>query len=259
MRELEESTQQEAKAVKVKVKNLEKTLLQQIEMIQRQNKEIYKLKASKPTPQAAPVEISTKVAEDNTVEIRTKCKECNFTGRTWNDLREHKWTACSEALIQRLLKEDAEHAGVDQEAAHQVAQEAPQVPQEETSQEEILQEQQELIQGQGEVGIQEDRREAAPTPAPRGVRVRGASSESREDPPEQRYNKNDYHQYNCDICNFQSNQESELNNHIDRKHMIKCYTCKLKFNNFSDMIKHRREKHPSQRICKNFPGCVWKD
>ena len=25
------------------------------------------------------------------------------------------------------------------------------------------------------------------------------------------------------------------------------------------MIKHRRETHPSQIICKNFPECVWKD
>ena len=25
------------------------------------------------------------------------------------------------------------------------------------------------------------------------------------------------------------------------------------------MIKHRREQHPSQRKCKNFPNCVWKE
>ena len=41
--------------------------------------------------------------------------------------------------------------------------------------------------------------------------------------------------------------------------MITCYTCKLKFKTFSDMIKHRREQHPSQRKCKNFPNCVWKE
>ena len=84
VRELEENIQQEAKAVKHKVKQFEKTLLEQIKMIELQNKEIAKLKVSKPTPDTAQAEITTKVTTDDRIEISIKCKECNFTGKTWN-------------------------------------------------------------------------------------------------------------------------------------------------------------------------------
>ena len=66
------------------------------------NKEIYKNKVPKPTPDAASAEITTKVTTDNTVEITIKCKECNFTGRSWSDLREHKWTECSEDCWKKM-------------------------------------------------------------------------------------------------------------------------------------------------------------
>ena len=83
------------------------------------------------------------------------------------------------------------------EVAHQSARQVSQEARQEVAQ----QGQQELAQGQGEGGIQKEMR---------------ASPKTREDAPDERYN-NDNHQFNCDMCDFQSNQESELNNRIDKK------------------------------------------
>ena len=103
MRELEEDIKQEAAAVKIRVKSFEETLLNQIKMIESLNKEVEKYKVSKPTPNAAPAEITAKASTDKTVVITIKCRECNFTGGSWDELREHKWTECSEARIQRRV------------------------------------------------------------------------------------------------------------------------------------------------------------
>ena len=107
---------------KNKVKKFEETLLNQIKVMECLNKEITKNKVPKPTNDAAPAEITTKITTDNTVEITIKCKECDFTGHSWNELTEHKWTDCSEALIKRLLEEDAERDGI-QEVPQEAAQE----------------------------------------------------------------------------------------------------------------------------------------
>ena len=41
------------------------------------------------------------------------------------------------------------------------------------------------------------------------------------------------------------------------KNKITCYTCKEKFNIFSELIKHRKEKHPSKKVNRYFPECSW--
>ena len=61
----------------------------------------------------------------------------------------------------------------------------------------------------------------------------------------------------CDKCDYQSNQKNEIENHINQKHNITCYTCKEKFNIFSELITHRREMHPSNKKCRYFPECSW--
>ena len=57
-------------------------------------------------------EFETSCADINilqhTTEIIIKCNECSFTGRTSKEVKEHKRTACSEALIQRIIEEDSE-------------------------------------------------------------------------------------------------------------------------------------------------------
>ena len=99
------------------------------------------------------------------------------------------------------------------------------------------------------------RRDPAPTPALREITARKASSESREDPSQQRYD-DDYYQFNCDICDFQSNQESEFNNHIDWRHLIKYYTCKLKCLNFSDIITPHRDYVKISQIVSGKKGVI---
>ena len=61
----------------------------------------------------------------------------------------------------------------------------------------------------------------------------------------------------CDKCDFQSKQRNEIENHINQKHKITCYTCKEKFNIFSELITHRRNTHPSNKKCRYFPDCSW--
>ena len=43
--------------------------------------------------------------------------------------------------------------------------------------------------------------------------------------------------------------------HTKEANSITCYTCKKLFKTFSDMIEHRRIKHPSTKKCNNFPNC----
>ena len=59
--------------------------------------------------------------------------------------------------------------------------------------------------------------------------------------------------FNCGKCEFMSNKNSDLDNHMNIKHKIPCYTCKEKFNIFSELINHRREKHPSKKGLQIFP------
>ena len=72
-----------------KLKKFEETLLEQIEVIARQNKEIEKYKNNRQTPNSARAEIITKVTTDNTFDTSINCKECNFAVKTWNALQKH--------------------------------------------------------------------------------------------------------------------------------------------------------------------------
>ena len=65
--------------------------------------------------------------------------------------------------------------------------------------------------------------------------------------------------WDCDECSFQAEEEIMLERHIKQAHRITCYTCKDTFKSFSEMIEHRRAKHPSTKKCYNFPKCVNED
>ena len=120
IRQKDAEIEAEAKTTTHKVNQLQVTLLEQIKTIENQNKEIENYKSPRPTLKATPVEKASNHTADNTAEYSIKCKECNFTGRTMNDVKEHKRTECSEALIQRLIEEDSESRGTgvrEEEAA----------------------------------------------------------------------------------------------------------------------------------------------
>ena len=52
-------------------------------------------------------DLQTKLKKnDDVVEFSIKCIECDFAGKSMEELKEHKNTACSEALIRRLTEEE---------------------------------------------------------------------------------------------------------------------------------------------------------
>ena len=82
-----------------------------------------------------------------------------------------------------------------------------------------------------------------------------------------KYSCKDFH---CMECDYQSNTEEALVNHMKETHhkiqspprQKNCYTCKEVFNNTKDLMKHRKETHPSTDVCKYFKtdrGCKWGD
>ena len=193
------------------------------------------------------MEITTKTTAANSVEISIKCKECNFTGSTWKELTDHKWTDCSEALIQRLMMEDARSARIAQEVAQQVAQEgAREEVQEEARQEVALQDSRE----------RERSRQGAPTPAPRSFIQQQGAENSQVTLKEQEHREEALHWWDSNECSFQAEEEFRLVRHIIEAHRITCYTCKDTFISFSEMIEHRRVNHPSTKKCNTFPECV---
>ena len=77
-------------------------------------------------------------------------------------------------------------------------------------------------------------------------------------------------QWNCNDCAFQANFASELMNHLkhmghapskakkDNRQTFKdfkqCYTCKREFDGYWNLMTHRKQVHPSNRKCRNYPG-----
>ena len=65
-------------------------------------------------------------------------------------------------------------------------------------------------------------------------------------------------EYNCEDCPFQGENGLELKKHVQRtKHCPsetkeECYTCKKEFPNYWQLMNHRKEEHPSNKICRYF-------
>ena len=80
----------------------------------------------------------------------------------------------------------------------------------------------------------------------------------------------------CGDCDFQTNEASILMKHLkdkghqpsssikDKRLFFKdyrqCYTCKLEFDGYWRLMEHRKNEHPSNKKCRNFPGkCTFKN
>ena len=81
--------------------------------------------------------------------------------------------------------------------------------------------------------------------------------------------------WNCNDCPFQGNEASELMKHLkvtghqpsptikDKKSIFsdykRCYTCDYEVDGYVNLMNHRKEVHPSNRKCRNFPDgkCNW--
>ena len=80
-------------------------------------------------------------------------------------------------------------------------------------------------------------------------------------------------QWNCKNCPFQAYDALELMNHlkesghqpsvqVEKKKVFldykQCYTCKSEFDGFHNLMNHRRDVHPSNKKCRNYPtSCTW--
>ena len=83
------------------------------------------------------------------------------------------------------------------------------------------------------------------------------------------------HEWDCDNCTFRSNKPDELRKHLkDTSHQPsititnrtklfedykRCYTCDLEIDGYTQLMNHRKEVHPSNRKCRNFPlgKCIY--
>jgi transcription elongation factor Elf1 len=75
--------------------------------------------------------------------------------------------------------------------------------------------------------------------------------------------------WSCNDCSFQANHPSELMNHLkltthqpspnvtDKKKLFsdykRCYTCNLEVDGYWNLMNHRKEAHPSNKKCRDFP------
>ena len=72
-------------------------------------------------------------------------------------------------------------------------------------------------------------------------------------------------EWNCLDCSFQANSSGELIKHLrllghqpckeiqdPKSKIIVCYTCKEEFSSKWNLMNHRKQKHPSNKICRYF-------
>ena len=72
-------------------------------------------------------------------------------------------------------------------------------------------------------------------------------------------------EYNCSDCSFQGENSLELKKHTARsghnpcEYKEQCYTCDKEFSNYFHLMNHRKEEHPSNKICRYFlkKECIW--
>ena len=75
----------------------------------------------------------------------------------------------------------------------------------------------------------------------------------------------DSKQWNCNNCDFQCTTSTPLRNHCkvmghqpsktvqdSRNRLVICNTCEHEFTSFWNLMNHRKQKHPSNRKCRNF-------
>ena len=71
--------------------------------------------------------------------------------------------------------------------------------------------------------------------------------------------------FDCHDCSFQASTSTELMKHLRltgrqpgkaiqdiRSKFIVCYTCKEEYVSYWSLMNHRRQKHPSNKICRYF-------
>ena len=77
-------------------------------------------------------------------------------------------------------------------------------------------------------------------------------------------------EWTCNNCDYQTNTGPALLNHLkaaghqpsenikDKSKLFQdyrqCYTCKLGFDGYWNLMNHRKNIHPSNKKCRNFPG-----
>ena len=67
--------------------------------------------------------------------------------------------------------------------------------------------------------------------------------------------------FNCEDCDFQTTEQSLLDQHISNNHRTntgvekKCFNCDFKFSNHKALMTHRKAVHPTTIVCKFFPNC----
>ena len=75
----------------------------------------------------------------------------------------------------------------------------------------------------------------------------------------------DIRQYTCEDCPFQGESSLELKKHVMRtqhrpsEFKEQCYTCKKEFDNYFHLMNHRKEEHPSNKVCRFFKeqACIF--
>ena len=87
--------------------------------------------------------------------------------------------------------------------------------------------------------------------------------------------KKNLDEWNCNDCSYQTDTAPALLNHlklmghqpspnIKDKRLVfndyrECYTCRLGFDGYWNLMTHRKNIHPSNKKCRNFPSgkCTW--
>ena len=74
-------------------------------------------------------------------------------------------------------------------------------------------------------------------------------------------------QWNCEQCDFQASTRAILPNHckltqgqqpsrqkqrLGQTGVLECYTCRSEFRSYHDLMNHRKEEHPSHKVCRYF-------
>ena len=72
-------------------------------------------------------------------------------------------------------------------------------------------------------------------------------------------------EWNCNSCPFQATSTNALFNHIKlsghqpsptvqspKTRITQCYTCKHEFKDYWSLMNHRRDSHPSKKLCRYF-------
>lgn len=69
--------------------------------------------------------------------------------------------------------------------------------------------------------------------------------------------EDDFMEYNCKLCSFQTDTKMRISRHMQRIHRSKptqekCESCGDEFSNKTELNKHIASKHPKMRICRFY-------